>query len=138
MRATAIFVLSYRIDCGTPPKNANALHVPVAERFRRLGRVGHHEDRVGMRQVHRKEVDLALDAADHADGFAEVRLGMSWRMHQRHEHLLRPLAPARNVVLHDRDLAREAVLVAQPLENALGSCAAASSGDPCRPPGSHQ
>jgi hypothetical protein len=24
-----------------------------------------HEDRIGMRQIHREEVDLALDAADH-------------------------------------------------------------------------
>jgi len=44
---------------------------------------------------------------------------MSWRMHERHKHLLCPLAQAGNVVLHDRDLAREAVLVAQTLENAL-------------------
>jgi hypothetical protein len=91
----------------------------VAEGFRRLCRVGRNEDRVGMRQVHRKEVDFALDAADHADRFAEVGLGMPWRMHERHEHLLRPLAPAGNVVLHNRDLARKPVLVAEPLENAL-------------------
>ena len=95
------------------------LHVAVAERFRRLGRIGHDEDRVGVRQVHREEVDLLLDAADHADRLAEVGLGMARRMHQRHEHLLRPLPPARHVVLHDRDAAREAVLVAQPLENPL-------------------
>jgi transposase len=34
----------------------------------------HHEDRVGVRQVHHEKVDLALDAADHADRFAEVGL----------------------------------------------------------------
>jgi len=45
---------------------------------------------------------------------------MPWRMHKRHEHLLRPLAPAGNVVLHDRDLARKPVLVAEPLEDPLG------------------
>src|SRR5450631_1157057 len=95
-------------------------HVPVAERFRRLCWVAHHEDRVEVRQVHREEVDLALDAADHADRFAEVGLGMPWRMHKRHEHLLRPPAPAGNVVLHDRDLARKPVLVAEPLEDPLG------------------
>ena len=93
--------------------------MPVAERFRRLGRVGHHEDRIGVRQVHRKEVDFPLDAADHADRFAKVHLGMARWMHKRHEHLLRPLAPAGNVVLHDRDLARKPVLVAEPLENPL-------------------
>jgi hypothetical protein len=34
-----------------------------------------------------------------------------------HTNLLRPLAPAGNVVLHDRDLARKPVLVAEPLED---------------------
>jgi hypothetical protein len=28
-------------------------------------------------------VDLVLDAADYADRFAEVGLGMPWRMHKR-------------------------------------------------------
>jgi hypothetical protein len=65
-------------------------------------------------------VDLALDAADHTDSFAIVGLSMPRRMHKRNEHLLRPLAPAGNVVLHDRDLARKSVLVAKPLEDLLG------------------
>jgi hypothetical protein len=93
--------------------------VSIAERFRRLCRIARHEDRVGVRQVHREEVDLALDAADHTDSFAEVRLGMPRRMHKRNEHLLCPLPPAGNVVLHDRDLARKPVLVAQPFEDPL-------------------
>ena len=62
-------------------------HVPVAERFRRLSWVAHHEDRFRIRKVHCKEVDLALDAADDTDRLAEVGLGMSWRMHQRNGHL---------------------------------------------------
>jgi hypothetical protein len=73
-----------------------------------------------VRQVHREEVDLALDAADHANRLAEVGLGMPWRMHKRHEHLQRPLAPAGNVVLHNRDPTRKPVLVAQPLEDPFG------------------
>ena len=64
-------------------------------------------------------MDFALDAANHGNGFAEVHLGMSRRMNQRHEHLLRPLAPTSNVVLYNRDLAREPVLVAEPLEDTL-------------------
>ena len=91
----------------------------VAEGFRPLGRIGHHKAGVGVRQVERKEVDLALDATDDADRLAEVGLGMPRRVHQRHEHLLRPLPPASHVVLHDRDAAREAVLVPQPLEDPL-------------------
>ena len=72
-----------------------------------------------MRQVEREEMDLALDATNDADRLAEVGLGVPRRMHQRHEHLLRPLPPAGDVVLHDRDAAREAVLVPQPLEDPL-------------------
>ena len=91
----------------------------VAERFRRLGWVGHYEDRVGMWQVHRKEVDLALDTTNHTNGFSKVCLGMPWRMRKRHEHLPRPLTPVRNVVLHDRELAGKAVFVAQSLKYTL-------------------
>ena len=40
-------------------------------------------------------------------------------MHQRDKHLLRSLPPIGNVVLHDRDAAREVVLVAQSLKNPL-------------------
>ena len=73
-----------------------------------------------MRQIERKEVDLALHSADDADCLTEVDLGVPRRMRQRYEHLLRPLPPAGNVVLHDGEAAREAVLVPQPLEDALG------------------
>ena len=72
-----------------------------------------------MRQVKSEEVDLALDATDDANGFTKVCLSMSWRMRQRHEHLLRPLPPASNIVLHDRYAAREPILIAEPLEDPL-------------------
>src|SRR6202035_2247280 len=65
------------------------------------------------------EVDLALYAADDADRFTKVCLSMPWRMHQRYEHLLRPLPPTRHVILHDRDAAGEAVFVPKPLEDPL-------------------
>jgi hypothetical protein len=100
-------------------KEVEGAHVPVAERFRHLGRIGRNEDRVGLRQVDRKEVDLALDAADNANRFAAIHLSMTRRMHQRHEHLLCPLTPTSDEVLCDRYLARETVHVAQSLENTL-------------------
>ena len=56
-------------------------------------------------------MDLALLPANDPDGFAKVDLRMAGRMHQRHEHLPGSLAPASHVILHDRDAAREAVLV---------------------------
>ena len=64
-------------------------------------------------------MDLPLHAADHRHRLAEVDLRMAGRMHQRHEHLLRRAAAARHVVLHDREAARKAVLVPQPLEDPL-------------------
>ena len=70
-----------------------------------------------MRQVKSEEVDLALYTTDDADGFTKVCLSMPRRMHQRYEHLLRPLPPAGHVILHDRDAACEAMLVPKPLED---------------------
>ena len=65
-------------------------------------------------------MDLALDATDDADGFTKVCLGMPRRMHQRHEHLLCPLPPAGDIVLHDCNAGSEAVFVPKPLEDPLG------------------
>src|SRR5271168_5230657 len=70
-------------------------------------------------QKRREEVNLALYATDDADGFTKVCLGMPWRMHQRHEHLLCPLPPAGDIVLHDCYAACEGVFVPKPLENPL-------------------
>ena len=91
----------------------------VAEGFRRLGGVADHEAGVRVRQVKSEEVDLALHAADDADSFAKVDLGMSRRMLQRHKHLLSPLTPAGDVILHNREAAREAVLVPETLKDPL-------------------
>src|SRR5271163_4217837 len=102
-----------------PAEKCERPNVAVAEGFRRLCRIADHEAGIRMRQVKSEEVDLALGATDDADGFTEVCLSMPWRMHQRHEHLLRPLPPAGNVVLHNRYAAREPILIAQPLEDPL-------------------
>jgi hypothetical protein len=95
-------------------------HVPVAERF--CVSAGYATTKIASecgRSI-AKKMDLAFNAADHADGFAEVRLAMARWMNERHEHLLCPLAPTRHVVLHNRDLVSEPMLVARPFKNALG------------------
>ena len=61
-------------------KEVECPNVAVAEGFRRLGGVADHQAGVRVRQVKSEEVDLALNAADDADGFAKVDLGMSRRM----------------------------------------------------------
>ena len=58
-------------------EEAERSHVAVAERFRRLRRIGHHKAGIRVRQVKREEVDLALHPADDADRLAEVGLGMA-------------------------------------------------------------
>ena len=100
-------------------KEAERPNMAVAEGFRRLGGVADHEAGVRVRQVKSEEVDLALHAADDADSFAKVDLGMSRRMLQRHKHLLSPLTPAGDVILHNREAAREAVLVPETLKDPL-------------------
>ena len=54
--------------------------------FRCRRGIGAHEAGITVRQVHNEEVRLLLDAADDDHSLAEVGLGMSWRMGQRHEH----------------------------------------------------
>jgi hypothetical protein len=58
-----------------------------------------------VRQIHREEVDLALDAADHTDRFTKVGLTLPGGCTNGTNISWRPLAPTDNVVLHDRDLA---------------------------------
>src|SRR5664279_3478138 len=94
-------------------------NVAIAEGFRRLCRIADHEAGIRVRQVKSEEVDLALNATDDADGFTKVGLSMPRRMHQRHEHLLRPLPPAGHIILHNRDAARKPILIAEPLEDPL-------------------
>ena len=76
MRATAIFVLSYRIDFGTPPKKVNAFTC-ASQKASVVSAGSHHEAGVRVRQVEREEVNLALYAADHGQRLAEVRLRVS-------------------------------------------------------------
>ena len=102
-----------------PAEECECPNVAIAEGFCRLSRIADHEAGVRMRQVKSEKVDLALDATDDADGFTKVGLSMPRRMHQRYEHLLRPLPPTRHVILHNRDAACEAVLVPKPLKDPL-------------------
>ena len=77
--------------------------MPVADRFRRLRRVGLHEAAIAVRQIEGEEVQLPRHPADHRPRLAEVHLGMARRMHQRHEHLSRADTPLPDVVLHYAD-----------------------------------
>ena len=74
-------------------------------------------------QVQHEVVDLLLHAGNHRRRLAEVALGVARSVGQRHEHL--PHAPPvlPDVVLDDGVLAFEAVLVPEPLEDALDGMA---------------
>src|ERR1700758_1338057 len=61
-------------------------------------------------------------AANDADTFAEIDLGMTRRMDERHEHLARPHTRQPHVVFYDRIAARKAVFDPQPLENRFAVC----------------
>src|SRR5438105_483637 len=68
--------------------------VPVTKRFGGLLRIGLHEAGVAVRQVDRKEVDLALDPGDLRLRLTKIRLHMARIVPQRYEHLTLP-QPAR-------------------------------------------
>ena len=93
--------------------------MPVTERFGGLRRIGPHKTGIAVRQVHRKEVDLALHPGDLRQRLAKIHLRMTRIVPQRHEHLAMPQPPRQHVVFYDGDPAGVAVLVAKPLEDPL-------------------
>ena len=58
-------------------------HMAFEKRLRRLGRKRRHKTVVRVRRVHRQIVRLALYAADHNYGFAEVNLVSPKQLSQR-------------------------------------------------------
>ena len=66
---------------------------------------------------------LPFDATDHHHRLAEVGLGVTGRVLERHEHL--PVTPTvlPHVVLDDRVSAREPMLVTEPFEDPFGRVA---------------
>ena len=93
--------------------------MPVQECLGGLGRICLHEAPVAVGQVQDKAVGFPLDTADDHQGLAEVALGVSRRMGQRHEHLLGLAAVLSYIVLDYGVLTVEPVLIPQPLEDAL-------------------
>lgn len=84
-----------------------------------LGRVGFDEAGVRVRQIKAENVDLAPLAADHCHRFAEVDLGMTRRVCQRHEHLQRAGTVLAHIVLHDRVAAGETMFRTEPIKDPL-------------------
>ena len=66
-----------------------------------------------------KKMRAMHDAGNDRIRLAKVRLGMTRRVRQRHEHLPQAKVPFANVILHDRLLAREAMFVTKTLEDPL-------------------
>ena len=95
----------------------------VQEGLGGLRGVGLHEAAVAVGQVQDEVVGLLFHPVDDHPGLSEVALSMARGMGQRHEHLLGPAAALPDVVLDDGVLALKPVLVAQPLEDALGGVA---------------
>jgi hypothetical protein len=71
-------------------------------------------------QVHHQVVCLALYAGHNHQRFAEVRLRLTRRVRQWHEHLSATHMLAAHVLLHRRVAAREPVLGLQAVEDPLG------------------
>jgi hypothetical protein len=94
--------------------------VPVPKGLDPLGRISFDKADIRVRQVEAEEVDLLPRAADHRHRLAEIDLGVTGLMGQRHEHLLRPGTMLVHIRLHRRVAAGIAVLGAQAIEDALG------------------
>jgi hypothetical protein len=93
--------------------------VAVQKHLLSLSRIGLHEVRIRLRQVHAEEMDLAAYSADHADGFAKIHLRMAGWMRQRHEPLAASGSRHPDIVLHHRGAAAEAAFITESLKNPL-------------------
>ena len=80
-----------------------------------------------MGKVHGEKMRPPLDAGDDRIRLAKVRLSVTRRVRQRHEHLTLATAPFPDVILDDGLFARKAMLVAKTLGISASPCGAACS-----------
>ncbi len=93
--------------------------VAVQPGLRRRRRVGRNEAGIAVGKVHGEKMRPPLDAGDDRIRLAKVRLSVTRRVRQRHEHLTLATAPFPDVILDDGLFARKAMLVAKTLEYPL-------------------
>ncbi len=92
----------------------------VAEGLTGLCPIGPHETGIGLWQVHREDMDLAVPAPDDDRRFAKVDLGMAGVVSQRYKDLSAAPPALSDVVFDDRIAAGETMLISQPLKDPLG------------------
>ena len=102
---------------------SEGLIVSFQESLGVLGRKGHHETVVRVRQVHALKVRLLLNPGDYHQRFAEIGLRVSRWMRQRDKHFLVPEPRLAHVILHHRVAAAKGVLGFQPVPDPLGRVA---------------
>ncbi len=93
---------------------------PIAERLGRLGRTGLDEDRVRMRQRHRKMVPPAVNTADPPERLSKICPGMPRRRRQRHKDLAGPALRLLHAVGDNSPPAEDAVFIPKPGMDAFG------------------
>ena len=106
---------------GHATQEGEGRHVAVQEGLGGLGGIGFHIAAVAVRQVDNEAVGLLLNAADDHHCLAEVALGVTRRVGQRHEHLLGPPAMLSHIILDDSVATVKAVLLPESLVDAFGS-----------------
>ena len=114
---TLVVVVENRL--GNPAEEGKGRIVPVQPSLRRRRRVGRNKAGIAVRKRHDEKMRAMHDAGNDRIRLAKVRLGMTRRVRQRHEHLPQTKVPFANAILHDRLLAREAMFVTKTLEDPL-------------------
>ena len=123
MRATAILVLSYGDRARRAAEDAKRADMAVEKGLRRLSRIGLHQAGVRIGKIHAGEMRRAPYAGDDDVRRAEIDLRMAGRMRRRRERVLQAPAALAHHLFDPIIAAGIAVLVTQPLPDALGSVA---------------
>ena len=113
------FVVVIEDRQGNRPEERKGVNVTIQPSLGARCRIGPDVARIAVRQIKGEEVSLLLNTADHDKRFTKIRLRMTGRMAQRHEHLLARALLGPHVILDDRVAAIKSALIAQPLKDTL-------------------
>jgi len=126
----ARFTLSEAIAFAVHLKDVDVMGQTVEERkrmdmtispgLRDRRRVSANKTGIAVRKIQREEMRLLFDATNYHHGLAEIRLGVTGGMSQRHKHLAVTPTMFADIILDRRIAALKVVFIPQALKNALG------------------
>ena len=103
-----------------PPEERKSMDVAIHPGFGNGSRIRPNKTGIAKGQIQREEMRLLFDATNYHHGLAEIRLGVTGCMSQRHKHLAVTPTMFADIILDRRIAALKVVFIPQALKNTLG------------------